>query len=105
MARRLLFQATSPLGYGVVLSRDRWREIVRFKHPALAGKERLVRSCIESPSLVRESSKSTEVHLYYLPVGLLHLCVAVAPASPGERFVVTAYLTRNIKEGRPLWTS
>ncbi len=105
MARQQIFVATSPLGYRVSLSRDRWREIVRFKHPALAGKDRLVRRCIESPSFVRESSKSTEVHLYYLPTRLLHVCVAVAPAGPDERFVVTAYFTRNIKEGRELWTS
>jgi hypothetical protein len=25
----------TPLGYRVVLSRDRWYEIVRFKHPAV----------------------------------------------------------------------
>ena len=105
MPRRLLFVATSPVGYRVSLSRDRWREIVRFKHPALAGKERLVRECIESPSLVRESSKNSEVHMYYRPAGPHQICVVVAPTGPDERFVVTAYFTRNVKEGSTLWTS
>lgn len=105
MARRLVFEVTSPLGYDVVLSRDRWREITRFKHPAMAGKERIVRECIESPNRVRESAKSPDVHLYYRPCGVVHLCVVVAPSDPGSRFVVTAYVTRNLKEGRELWTS
>lgn len=105
MARRRVFVVTSPLGYRVSLSRDRWREIVHCKHPALKGKERLVRSCIENPSLVRESSKDPEVHMYYLAYGLNHLCVVVAPAGPKERFVVTSCFTENIKDGKELWTS
>ncbi len=105
MARRQMFKVTSPLGYLVFLSRDRWREITRFKHPALAGKGRLVRDCIGSPSLVRESVKNPDVHLYYRPLGAVHVCVVVAPAAKGRWFVVTAYLTKNIKEGRELWTS
>ncbi len=105
MTRRRLFELTSPLGYRVFLSRDRWREITRYKHPALAGKERLIRECLESPSRVRESSKSPDVHLYYRPHGVVHVCAVVTSARSGAWFVVTAYLTRNIKEGRELWTS
>ncbi len=75
MAQRPIFQVTSPLGYRVSLTRDRWREIVRYKHPALAGHERELRSCV------------------------------VAPEQENERFVVTAYFTRNIKKGSELWTS
>ncbi|MGO9814306.1 MAG: hypothetical protein ACLP53_26540 [Isosphaeraceae bacterium] len=39
MARRRMFTVQSPLGHRVFLSRDRWRQIVRFKHPALAGRQ------------------------------------------------------------------
>lgn len=35
MVERIVFRVTSPLGYSVVLTRNRWREIVRFKHPAI----------------------------------------------------------------------
>jgi hypothetical protein len=103
-SRRLLFSVSTPLGYRVVLSRDRWRGIIRYKHPALAGSQQAVRECLETPSLVRESVKDPGVHLYYAPSGQEHLCVVVAPADADERFVVTAYYTKNIKKGKELWT-
>jgi hypothetical protein len=104
MSRRAAFTVPSPLGYPVSLTRNRWREIVRYKHPALAGREQAVRRCVEAPSLIRESAKDSEVHLYYAPAGRLHLCV-VAPAKGEERFVVTASFTKNIKKGKQRWTS
>ena len=64
-----------------------------------------IRDCLESPSLVRESVKEPDVHLYYAPAEHLHLCVATAPADEDERFVVTAYFTKNIKPGKELWKS
>ncbi|MCC6123565.1 MAG: DUF4258 domain-containing protein [Pirellulales bacterium] len=95
----------SPIGYHVTLARDRWREIVRFKHPALAGRERELKNCLEHPKLIRQSSKDATVHLYYSPQGQIHLCVVVAPELEAEYFVVTAYFTKNIKKGIELWTS
>ena len=105
MAQRLIFRATSPLGYRVILTRDRWREITRYKHPALAGHERDLRNCVEGPKLIRASAKDASVHLYYALAGNVHLCVVVAPEQDDQRFVVTAYFTKNIKEGAELWTS
>jgi hypothetical protein len=105
MARRVIFTTVSPLGYHVSLSRDRWREIIRFKHPALAGHEKAVCACVHNPKLVRESVKDPAVHLYYAPAGRLHLCVVTAPENTGKYFVVTAYFTKNIKEGKELWIS
>ena len=105
MARRVVFTVRSPLGYPVTLTRDRWREILRYKHPAVAGSEQAVRRCIEGPTLIRESAKEPAVHLYYAPAGRVNLCVVVAPADRDERFVVTAYFTRNIKTGRERWRS
>jgi hypothetical protein len=105
MAHRVIFTVVSPLGYRVSLSRDRWREIVRYKHPALGGNVAAVRRCVENPKLIRQSAKDSLVHLYYAPVGKVHLCVVVALENEKDRFVVTAYFTRNIKEGKELWTS
>ena len=105
MARRPIFCVSSPLEYRVSLTRDRWREIVRHKHPALAGYERELRTCLATPTLIRESSKDPNVHLYYVPAGNAYLCVVAAPGETDERFVVTAYFTRNIKRGNALWTS
>jgi len=42
--------------------------------------------------------------LYYAASERGYLCVAVAPKEDDERFVVTAYFTRNIKSGKQLWT-
>jgi len=103
--RRRIFTVQTPLGYRAFLERDRWRQIVRNKHPALAGHERAVRACLESPTVVRASFKDEEVHMYYAPAKNAHLCVVVAPADDEERFVVTAYFTTNIKKGKELWTS
>jgi hypothetical protein len=105
MARRRIFTVLTPLGHRVFLARDRWRHIIRFKHPALAGRESEVRDCLATPALVRESVKEPDVHLYYAPAEHLHLCVATAPADEDERFVVTAYFTKNIKPGKELWKS
>jgi hypothetical protein len=102
--RRRIFTVETPLGYHAFLERDRWRQIVRRKHPALAGREREVRACLESPALVRESAKEPDVHLFYAPTDGVQLCVVVAPAGADERFVVTTYLTKNIKKGKVLWT-
>jgi hypothetical protein len=75
MARRLIFSVRTPLGHNVVLTRDRWRQITRFKHPALTGRENDVRACLATPTLVRESAKEPRVHLYYAIAGDLFLCV------------------------------
>ena len=103
--RRRLFTIQTPLGYRVFLDRNRWRQILRTKHPALAGRENEVRACLECPTVVRESAKEADVHLYYVAAEDVHLCVVVAPADGDERFVVTTYFTKNIKKGKELWTS
>jgi len=61
MTKRLIFTVATPLGYRVSLSRDRWRQITRFKHPALSGHETSVRNCLRTPTCVRESAKERDV--------------------------------------------
>ncbi|HVA51421.1 MAG TPA: hypothetical protein VNH11_34080, partial [Pirellulales bacterium] len=96
---RLLFAERTPLGYRAALTRDRWREIIRFKHPALAGHEAAVRDCLRDPDLVRESAQDPDVHLFYRRTGRNYLCVVTAGQETADRFVVTAYFTKNIKQG------
>ena len=43
--------------------------------------------------------------MYYQMSESVYLCVVTAPASEDERFVVTAYFTRNFKPGKELWKS
>jgi hypothetical protein len=47
--KRRIFSEGTPLGHRVQLTRDRWREIVRFKHPALAGHEAEIQDCVRDP--------------------------------------------------------
>jgi len=104
MPRKLLFAVDSRLGYRVVLTRNRWREIVRYKHPALTRQEEQVRNCLCEPELIRASAKDPDVHLYYRSVERGYLCVVVGGSDTGDHFVVTAYFTKNIKKGREIWT-
>ena len=104
MAKRRIFAVRTPLGYRVILARDRWREIVRFKHPALRGYEHDVQACVADPDFVRRSEKEPEVHLYYRAVERGLLCTVIAGDNPDARFVVTAYFTRSPKTGDDLWT-
>lgn len=100
---KTVFAVTTPLGYRVTLTRDRWREIVRFKHPALADHENDVRACIEQPDVVRESLKDPSVHLYYKKSGNKYVCGVVGQTDKQAGFVVTAYFTDKIKQGTELW--
>ena len=102
--KRTIFLETTPLGYRVRLTRDRWREILRFKHPALAGHEAEIRECVRDPELIRESVKDAEVHLYYRPSERGYICVVVGGDDPKERIVITAYFTKSLKRGTDLWT-
>jgi hypothetical protein len=104
MAQRIIFRASSPLGYTVALTRNRWREIVRFKHPAVRQYEDELKEVVVRPDVIRSSSRDPDVHLYYRQmISRKHLCVVVAPGELDERFVVTAYLTDRVKQGEELW--
>jgi hypothetical protein len=104
MAKRQVFAVMTPLGHRVVLTRDRWREIVRYKHPALNGHQGDVEACLRAPDLVRSSANDPGTHLYYRDLNQRVLCVVVGGDDPLQRFVVTAYHTRAIKKGQDLWT-
>jgi hypothetical protein len=104
MAQRIVFRVTSPLGDSVVLTRNRWREIVRFKHPAVKPYQSEAKKCVSEPDLVRSSVKDPDVHLNYLRLDSgNHICVVTAPSDADERFVVTVFLTGGIKQGDELW--
>jgi hypothetical protein len=83
--KKRVFRETTPLGHQVVLTRDRWREIVRIKHPALAGYEASVRECIRDPEVIRASAKDPDVHLYYRLSPTGYTCVVVGGDDPDDR--------------------
>jgi hypothetical protein len=62
-----------------------------------------VRNCLKDPDGVRESVNDSNVHLFYRESESVFLCVVTAPALDDDRFVVTAYFTRNVKGGTEIW--
>jgi hypothetical protein len=104
MAKKVLFTASTPLGHRVELTHDRWREIIRFKHPALKGRHADVRDCLSDPDVIRTSTKDPDVHLYYRLLSTGYVCVVVGGDDPQARFVITAYFTMQLKKGQELWT-
>lgn len=102
--KRTLFTEVTPIGHRVTLTRDRWREIVRYKHPALAEHVSEVRACLRDPAVIRESVKDPDTHLYYRTLERGFVCVVVGGPIPDGRFVITAYFTKELKKGTDLWT-
>jgi hypothetical protein len=103
MAKRTIFSVTTPLGEHVVVTRDRWREIVRYKHPALAGHEDDVCDCLRDPDRVCASRQDEAVRLYYRPVADRYVCAVTGGEDPTHRILITAYFTTKIKKGTELW--
>jgi len=103
VSKKNIFAVASPLGYRVVLTRNRWREITRFKHPALKGHEGEVKKCVHDPLLITESKKDPNVHLYYRQQDDGFLCVVVSQTGKMKGFVVTGFFTSAIKTGSEVW--
>ena len=101
--QRRIFTVTTPLGYRVTLTRDRWHQIIRFKHPAINNHQGDVKKCLQSPDVVRASAKDPSVHVYYRKMGSRYVTTVVAGDGDADRFVVTAYFTRRVKKGDELW--
>ena len=99
----LLFEALTPLGFRVRVSRSCWTLIVTFKHPVMAGRESHVKETLENPDEIRQSRSDRAVYLFYSLERRGRWVCAVAKQVNGDGFLVTAYPTDAIKEGRRVW--
>jgi hypothetical protein len=99
----LLFEALTPLGFSVRVTRARWRLITTMKHPVMVGQEDAVRRTLENPEEVRRSRSDPEVLLFYQGVGTNRWVCAVARHATEHGFLITAYPTDAIKEGTQVW--
>ena len=102
MATELSLFATTPLGKQIRATRSHWEKIVETKHPSLRGKEEEVKQALETPFEIRASKSDENVHLYYIDFEGKYLCVVVKNLND-QGFVITAYFTEKIKEGRQIW--
>lgn len=99
----LLFEALTPLGFSVRVTRERWRLITTIKHPVMLGQEAAVKQALESPGQVRQSRSDPEVLLFYSGAGVNRWVCAVAKHETAAGFLITAYPTDAIKEGEQIW--
>lgn len=105
MAAELLFEASSPVGFRVRVSVERWNMIISIKHPAIASRQEDVRAALETPDEVRRSRSDPAVYLFYKLERLKRWVCAVAKREDNDSgFLITAYPTDAIKEGEPVWT-
>lgn len=73
----------------------------------MVGLDEDIERALATPDSVAESISDAETRLYYrylaqTLVGPKYLCVVVK-VLPADAFVITAYLTDKMKEGRVLW--
>jgi hypothetical protein len=78
-------------------------------HPEMAGLEEAIVETLAAPERVVQSvsDESVELSYRYYPitrVGSKYLCVVVK-VTAGDAFIITAYLTDQIKRGFQLWPS
>jgi hypothetical protein len=69
----------------------------------MAGQEEEVQDTLSKANQVRRSKSAPDVYLYYKKTGKRYQCVVVKHLN-GDGFVITAYVTDNIKEGEMIWT-
>jgi hypothetical protein len=99
----VLFDAATPLGFIVRVTRRRWELIITAKHPVMAGREALVRAALEAPDEVRQSRVDPQVLLFYQAEATKRWTCAVTKRLADSGFLITAYPTDAIKEGVRIW--
>jgi hypothetical protein len=98
-----LFEAQTPLGFSVRVSRAYWELIITIKHPAMAGREQDVKEALQNPSEIRQSKGDSAVYLFYKLERVKRWVCAVAKRLDGTGFLITAYPTDAVKEGEVIW--
>jgi len=99
-----LFEVSTPLGFRVRVSRDYWDLIVNVKHPVMRGRITAVQDAMQTPDEVRQSRSDPAVFLFYRAESPRRWTCAVAKRLDGEGFLITAYPTDAIKEGKRVWS-
>ena len=99
----IYFEVTSKLDKRVYVTRTRWSLIIKTKHLEIEGKEEEVKETLKEPDEIRQSVSDDSVYLYYKNYGKLMVSVVVKHKN-GDGFIITAYFTDRIKEGKQFYT-
>ncbi len=90
-------EVLSKLEKQIRTTRRHWDAIVG-KHESVTGLEEQVKETLRNPAYIRLSKEDKAVHLYYAPYSKYYLCVVCRHLN-GDGFIITAYLTDQIKKG------
>lgn len=100
-----LFEVQTRLGFRVRVPAARWELIVTTKHPVMNGRESDVVHALGDPDEIRASTSDAAVFLFYrLERPRRWICAVAKRVSLDDGFLITAYPTDAIKEGRRIWT-
>jgi hypothetical protein len=99
----ILFEAITPLGFRVRVTRTYWELIIGVKHPVMAGREEDVRKTLEQPDEIHQSRSDESVYLFYRAEREKRWICAVSKQTGDEGFLITTYPTDAIKEGVQVW--
>ena len=99
----ILFEAHTPLGFTVRVTRSYWEIITTIKHPIMAGCQEEVRAVLETPEEIRRSKNDDNVYLFYRSRRNRRWVCAVSKQQGRTGFLITAYPTDAIKEGEKIW--
>lgn len=95
----LAFEVRTPSWKRIRSTTSHWEYILNFKHPDIKERLQDVVQSLTNPDEIRLSRVDPNIHLYYRSIRLDRWIVAVIKILNGEGFLVTAYITGNIKEG------
>lgn len=99
----IFFEVETPLDFKVRVTHRYWELIVTIKHPIMKGREQIVKETLSEPDEVRISRSESSVYLFYKAEREKRWVCAVTKRLNGEGFLVTAYLTDAVKEGKRIW--
>ena len=93
------FEVITPLGVRIRITKDYWKKIITIKHPIIAKYENQVKDSLNKPTEIRRSNQDQRVHLYYKNIGKIYVCTVCDHANNKGGYIITAYLTKRIREG------
>jgi len=100
-----LFEVIDQFRRTISLSNKRHAHI--FEHPEMIGQKDRIKETIAFPDIVKESKHDSTVSCYYrlyekTPVTRKYL-MCVVKLLNAKGFIITAFYTDKIKEGKTLW--
>jgi hypothetical protein len=99
-----VFDVSTPIGFRVHVTADRWRLISVLKHPTLSGRETDVSMAIEAPDEIRRSRQDGSVLLFYRRFTPVRWICAVVKVAGEGGFLITAYPASTLKTGERVWS-